>query len=591
MLASRHLTSIFYFSSVFFCGALLIFRMITNAFPIDTGDGLMHYYIAEATWYDPIYFIDHWGKPLFNLLASPFAQLGINGVVFFNILLFLGSCWIGKRLMTHLKVPINLMVLFPLILVAASDYTMTILAGLTEPLFNLLVLLAALLLVKKKWVFFAVIVSLLPFSRSEGQLPLILALILLIYSKQYKVIPYLAAGFVVYGFIGLILINDFWWYFTTSPYSMDNSIYGVGKWNHYILSYDFYIGQAGLILLLLAIPTLIYFMIKRRWDFVQLEISFFAYGIFIGVVGLHSYFWATGQNGSIGLTRIATQGMPLFLLVHLSYIGRLEWLKSKTAYILSITIALFLGYSLLYSKEYPRKLNTMEKQLVSAQNFIQPYLTKERKLYYHFPFFAYLLNENPYIENDKNYTLRYSTSNLSSDINSVFQKGDFIIWDSHFGPVEAGLKLDLIEKQQELLLVKEFTFGLESVKIFQFVPVSDQIEQVKYSFLKLSDEQFKIDKQNEFTNILPEIPFKNQELDLEFTFYANSKKLDIVFDNGNIEDYYSNSVSPNDSLILKFQIPANGIAKLYIWNPKGIDDNVVLKNCRIKKISYPAVIE
>ena len=55
---------------------------------LDPGDGIKHFQIAKYSWDYPSLLLHHWGKPLFTLLSSPFAQLGFNGMIFFNILLF-----------------------------------------------------------------------------------------------------------------------------------------------------------------------------------------------------------------------------------------------------------------------------------------------------------------------------------------------------------------------------------------------------------------------------------------------------------------------------------------------------------------------
>ncbi|NNK80780.1 MAG: hypothetical protein HKO93_04710, partial [Flavobacteriales bacterium] len=53
---------------------------------LDTGDGIAHYQIARFSWSHPELFLHHWGKPLFTLLSSPFAQIGFNGMITFNLI-------------------------------------------------------------------------------------------------------------------------------------------------------------------------------------------------------------------------------------------------------------------------------------------------------------------------------------------------------------------------------------------------------------------------------------------------------------------------------------------------------------------------
>jgi len=168
-----------------------------NAVPVDVGDGIMHFYISQASWLKPELFLHHWGKPFFILLSSGFAQFGLNGVVVFNVLVFFFTCLFAFKIADKKEISNWITALFPLLLLQASDYTSTVLAGLTEPLFNLALMASFLLFIHKKFLWFAVLVSLMPFMRSEGQLPLMLAVIMLIIHKQYRVLPFLASGFIV----------------------------------------------------------------------------------------------------------------------------------------------------------------------------------------------------------------------------------------------------------------------------------------------------------------------------------------------------------------------------------------------------------
>lgn len=579
-----------YSFALLFCVSWLIYFLNKNANPVDSGDGLMHFFIAEASWHHPVYFLDHWGKPLFNFFASPFAQFGIKGVVIFNILLFFFTCIVGRKLMNKLNTPLGLQLLFPFILLIANDYSLTILAGLTEPLFNLILLVCALLLVNKKWIWFAIIVSFLPFSRSEGQLPIVLAFILLVINKQYKLIPLLGVGFFSYAFIGWGLKDNFWWFFTDNPYSMDNGIYGKGTWDHYLISYRNYLGNPGLYVLILGVPLSIYFLFKRKWEFVQFELAFFSYGVFLGIVGLHSYFWATGQNGSLGLTRIATQGMPLFLLLNIGYIGRMEWPRKKYAFILWCVVCISLATALIKTNRYPYLPSMLEVQLSKTKEFIRSHLKSKTKVYYSFPYFGYLMNENPLITSNNKVTNFYAGHFLERDLKHLFKKGDFIVWDSHFGPKEAGLPLDLIAKHKELVLVKEYLFGTDNIRIYQIIPVAEQKTIVESNWISIDDIEAKIEPKNEYTNVYPNLDKDSIQRELEFIYFSETPDVNIVFDNGKIEDYCTNNVQKGDSIVLKFQLPKGITPKLYIWNPKKKRTNVVLKNCRYRKVLYPKVI-
>ena len=147
----------------------------------DTGDSITHYLYAR---YAPLHhelFFHHWAKPLFVLLASPFAQFGFNGIKFFNLLNATLTLWLTYKLAKQLNLPNPIVAI--LILATCSGYFTLTFSGLTEHLFAMLLVLAVLQIVQERFILGSLIVSFLPFVRSEGLLMLgVLGLFLLIKS-------------------------------------------------------------------------------------------------------------------------------------------------------------------------------------------------------------------------------------------------------------------------------------------------------------------------------------------------------------------------------------------------------------------------
>jgi hypothetical protein len=445
------------YSSLLICCLWLIFCLIENQVPTDIGDGIQHYFIAEASWSNPMLFLDHWGKPLFTLLASPFAQFGFIGMGIFQVIVFFSTIVLAWKCSRKLEVKPILELIFPFILLLTYDYTSTILGGLTEPLFNLFLMLAAYLLLQKKWVWFGIVVSFLPFLRSEGQFVVLLGIIILASFKAYKQLPWFGLGFLLYAVVGEIVLDDFFWYFSQSPYEISNGIYGNGSWFHYLISYKNYLGNFGLFVFLLALFGIIFIRIKYK-QFLELNWSFIGFGsiVYMTILLVHSYLWATGQGGSAGLTRIATQGMPLFVLLNLYIISHSFKVRisSLVQSALSFVILFGLGVKLISSKYFPTRSNENEHCILQTAEFVKKNMSHSANIYYFHPLFAFQMGGNPY-KKDSRFKVYYC-EDLKQDIALRFKDGDIIVRDSWFGPQESSFPILDIQNSPELNPIGNF---------------------------------------------------------------------------------------------------------------------------------------
>lgn len=567
--------NVFLGASLLFCSVWLTFMMLKSEVPNDVGDGIMHYFISNASWENPELFLHHWGKPLFILLSSSFAQFGFYGMVIFNIMVFCLTVLVGTKILRKNKVPAHFQILLPLILLKAHDIANTILGGLTEPLFNLSLVLALFFLSEKKYFWFALIVSAMPFLRSEGQLPLVLAFGILVFAKQFRYIPLLTITFIIYAIVGLFVYHDFLWYFNQSPYEMSNNIYGVGTWNHYLLSYKNYLGNPGLYLFLLAIPSFIYMLRKKHK--VDWNLWVFSYGVFLGVLFAHSYFWATGQNGSLGLTRIATQGVPVILVMNILAIHHHPWSKHQITKWAAYIFALGITYALITTKYYPKTIEPLDAEIIKTAAYLKNQNLGTRKVYYHNPLLSFEYGENPFNQNN---TLNYYTfADLDNDLRTTLKPGDLIVRDSHFGPLEMLLPLEKIRNHPSLNMVKHFLSPnqvddalneQEGVMILEYKPNIENEYQGEDTTLIINDNQEFIGL-NSF--------FKNSNTDYKINVSLNTKfdGYTLVYDHDNGSQYEMMDLKANNNIKREFVIHSDGKTKIYIWNPRKLKGTIKLK--------------
>ena len=556
-----------YFLAVILALGWLLLTFRGNELPPDTGDGIMHFFISQASWYDHSLFLNHWGKPLFILLSSTFAQFGFNGMVVFNLLVFAAICFFAYKIFQKLGVSLIFASFVPFVLLLPNDVPVTILSGLTEPLFNLCLTIGLYLLISRKWLAFALLLSFAPFLRSEGQLVLLVAAFVLLLNKQYKFIPLLLSGFLLYALAGLLVYADFWWYFTKSAYSYGNNIYGKGTWGHYALSYDAYLGHAGLFFAALAVLSFIFLAMRKQWDKLRFSETFFAVSIFAGIVLIHSYLWANAKYGSLGLTRIATQGVATFLIMalYLSY----QWFRQAKRIKLINTLffagLIFCGYSMWTNSEWPFKADVLDKQVAEAGKYLREKQGKFRHLYYQYPLLAFEMGLNPLKDKDKLTIFDRGTLQRAPQ---DMKRGDVFAWDSHFGPLEGGVEVAQLDRHPDFAKVQSFTYysviNAEcGVILYQYL-MEKKPPGVRKKHLKIKEKKAKIGPQNEYLEIT-KIAAVNQYRFLDIVTQCDDPGIFLVCTNENNAHYQAYELKKGTDTV-HFSLTPNETYNLFYWN-------------------------
>jgi hypothetical protein len=452
---------------------LLIVYHLLNEVPVDSGDGLAHYFIAKNALYHPSDLLNHWGKPVFTALSAPFAYFGFQVYVFFNILIFALTLFVGNSIFKHFEIKNPLMAIFPLVLLGSLDYTANILGGMTEILFGFLTLLSGLLLLQKRWFWFALLISFMPFVRSEGQLLIPLGILILLYFKAWKSIPLLFVGFLFYAIIGAIALGNFWWYFTENPYQGAAEIYGQGDWLHYINNWHLHLGVPALVLLVFGLLAFVWGILRKSYTSEKQVSLFYFAAVYFGIVLVHAYLWAQGKNGALGLSRLAIHGLPGLMLICILAIDATpikRWMNSIfTALMLILSVLYIRDYPLVYDQPFPKKAMPDERAVVDATSAVMDYLEdhKTRKVYYYHPLVAYKAGTNL---KDQRGQFEQKSFGLFETEYTQLHDGDLIIWDSHFAGRDMNFPEELTSRFEELFVFTPFN---------QMVHKGDAVAQVK----------------------------------------------------------------------------------------------------------------
>ncbi len=423
----------------------------------ETGDGIMHYQIAHHSWEKPILLLDHWGKPLFTLLSSPFAQFGYIGMTCFNLLLFTISCFLLWRIAQHFKLSFSWVL--PLLLMSAPVYYRMVNCGMTEVLFSTLLVAIIWCFVKEKYAWGSIIASFLIFSRPEGAIVMPFIGLYLILIKQWKILPYLTTGYFIYSTIGYFALDNFWWVMSEDPYPNETSLYGSGPLTYFVDQYKDIFGNLLVVAGSLGVVFTLYSSLKSKKYNEFFFWTLIVIGPLVAVFSVHSMLWWMGWKGSLGLIRVITTVVPLLVLLALVGLNVVhQYLKQKyEAKSLLAFHVLFIGFSLHVinfssrALPFPIKQDRIQELTTEAAQW---YLDQEHegKVSYLDPYFAFKADINPFDEDGC--ILLWS---LDREQPSRWLKpGDMVVWDGHFGPNEGGLPLELMMNDPRLKMVKHF---------------------------------------------------------------------------------------------------------------------------------------
>ena len=435
----------------FFAGVILIF-FTQNSY--GGGDHFTHFKLAHWGWKYPGLLFNHWGKPVFTILISPFAQLGINGARIYNLLMGFSTALIVWKLALIFNFKNSALSL--LLVLFTPVYFILMFTSLTEVSFSFFLALAALLFFRQQHLFSAVVLSFLPLVRTEGIVLFPLFMIAYSLRKQWFTLPLLTTGFWLISLLGFPFYDDFWWLITKMPYSGSaKDIYGSGTLLHFINDTRGILGYplAGLFVIGLATILVKWFTTEKRRVTNTFYFLLLIPGSFLTFLAAHSFVWWQGMGNSLGLIRVIGSVTPFAALTALpgfNYLLNRLQSKNKLAAGLIITALLVLIVLIGINKHHGGFKLSKPQQLVSqAADYLRENKLDKYKLFYFNSYLVVKLGIDPYDQSKCN----WGVSNKLQPAMSV-PDSSIIVWDAHFGPNEGRLPLDHLKNSKELTLLK-----------------------------------------------------------------------------------------------------------------------------------------
>jgi hypothetical protein len=445
----RHGSSSIAFWWVIWAAAALVIRLLSEGI-LEAGDGVLHYQIARYSWAHPELLLDHWGKPLFTLLASPFAQLGHWGMTLFNALCFVATAWAADRMLRE-TAPWSRWLFAPTLLLVPVYGTM-VLEGMTEVLFGLLATLVVLSCYHGRYRTAALVASLMPFARPEYIVFVPLLVGWLAFQRQWKALPLLAVGHVLYAVVGAIAWGEPFWAFTRDPYTGAEAIYGSGALTHFVQRPDLVYGIPLVVLIgasLLVLPMLHPMdagLVGRRRVLVLLALL-----PAVAILVVHSLLWWQGAKGSLGLLRVLATSAPLLVLFALWVLARAwhllsggRWAAQVVGTVLSVVYVVFAAQALFAAQPLPVQAGAYQRFLDRVGDRVKDLAEHHQRVVYFHPYVAYRAGLDPFDP-------QRAWKSMPDD---GLQPGDLLVWDAHFGPNEAGVPLERLLQDTTLRLIE-----------------------------------------------------------------------------------------------------------------------------------------
>jgi hypothetical protein len=458
-----------------------VLLIITGDGAYGGADNIAHFRIARYAFHYPRLFFDHWGKPVFTFLMAPAAQVGFKATQIMNVLIGLITMALAVDVLRISSVKFNAAFLF--FIAFAPMYLLLMQSCLTEVLLSLFLVSAIWLFLKEKYFLAAIVLSFLPFVRTESIVVIPFFLAAFLWKRKFLTLPLLFSGSLFYAVTGYYFYSDFFWIVHQMPYSTGKSIYGHGGLFDFVKSYNEIIGRPFTLFLVLGIlvwswqifrnPT---FRDKKIWFYILVMGSWITY------FAAHSYVWWRGTGGSLGLTRVMAGIIPLAAIP--AVIG-LNWLieKIKIPLLGNLLVAMVILWQIAVPFRQhlvPFRWEKPQQLMAQAADYVKG--TGKAKIYYFDPFLLHFLNMDPYNQKLNNWGIADKVQPSSS-----MEINDILVWDAHFGPNEAGVQLQNLMDDPHLELEKA-VLPVENFKVLggydYGIYVFRKVQQKKIAELK-----------------------------------------------------------------------------------------------------------
>jgi len=431
-------------------------------------DTFVHYQMSRYSWIHHELLLNQWGKPVFTVLFSPIAQFGIQAVIWTNLLLIFFEAFLVLKIANQLQLKRSWIA--PLLFLTCPVVFDNAVSSLTEIICALFLILFIHWSLKGKFWIGALVLSFMPFARSEGFVILGIAAMFFFFTKRWKYIPMLLAGSLIMNIIGYWCTGFPLWIFDSNPYvHTDITSYGSGSFFHFFI-WSIPVFGIGFLFFLkytwasaLGIPN----RISADWNglenpedskvfVLKHQVLFWiVLGSFWGYFAAHTILWWQGMWASLGLLRVMFVVAAPMVLLALIELNKFIDTKPKLGKWNSVHVIVFvicgiaIGSNTLILGAFgaPVEYGVEEAVLDDMHAWMKAEgITTKGSVFAGHAYVTIALDIDP---ND------YSKTNRLRYYENA-QSGDLIVWDGHYGPNEENTPVEEMNADKTLVLLKEF---------------------------------------------------------------------------------------------------------------------------------------
>jgi hypothetical protein len=431
-------------------------------------DTFTHYQMSRYSWIHHDLLLNQWGKPVFTVLFSPFAQLGLQAIIWTNLALIFFEAFLVFKIAK--KLDLNRAWLAPLLFLSCPVVFDNAVSSLTEIICALFLILFIHWSLRGKFFLGALILSFMPFARSEGFVILGVAAMFFFFTRRWKYIPILAFGSIAMNLLGYWYTGIPLWIFDSNPYvNTEITSYGSGSFFHFFI-WSIPVFGIGFLFLLKSTWLNAHTLVNRLtidWKSSSVSedsknfilkhqvIFWIVLGSFWGYFMAHTVLWWQGMWASLGLLRVmfvVAAPMVLLALIELNkfidkrpmlgnwkFINVIVFVLCGTALGTNTLILGAVGAPVEYGIE-EAVLNEMKGWMKSEG------VTTEGCVFAGHSYVSLALDRDPFDYTKMNQLRSFKYA----------QKGDLIVWDGHYGPNEENTPIAMMERDTTLMFLKEF---------------------------------------------------------------------------------------------------------------------------------------